>query len=296
MAQALPSLIALRAFEATARYRSMTRAAEELCVTHGAVSRHIKALEATLGVSLLSRGKLSCDPTPEGAFLAEGLTAAFGLVQATIDRVKPGPLTLSCSASIMLCWLIPRMSAFHQAHQDIQIELNTNYDKVDFNRDKISLAIRNSTIAPPRNAVIRDLGREWIGPVCSPDYLRTMPLAAPADLVRAVLLSTATRPDGWRDWLAASGNGGLALTPRRSFEHFYIMIQAAACGLGVAVVPHMLVLSEIQSGRLVAPFGFVPGERYLMLWIASHLADRADLRVLEKWLVDEMSSVIPDRA
>ncbi|ACL57394.1 LysR family transcriptional regulator [Methylobacterium nodulans] len=125
MVQALPSLVALRAFEAAARHRSLTRAAEELCVTHGAVSRHVKALEAALGVPLMRRGALSSDPTPEGACLAEGLTAAFGLIQATIERVTPGPLTLSCSASIMLCWLIPRMSAFHAVHGDVQVELNT---------------------------------------------------------------------------------------------------------------------------------------------------------------------------
>ncbi|WP_050783315.1 LysR substrate-binding domain-containing protein [Methylobacterium nodulans] len=171
--------------------------------------------------------------------------------------------------------------------------MNTNYDRVDFSRDKISVAIRNSTIPAPRDAVIRDLGQEWIGPVCSPDYLRTAGLRSPADLSRAVLLSTQTRPEAWSDWLAAAGYADLSLEPKRSFEHFYLMIQAAACGLGVAVVPHMLVISEVKAGRLVAPFGFVPGQRLLKLWIASHLGDRADLRVLEKWLVSEMRSIVP---
>jgi DNA-binding transcriptional LysR family regulator len=287
----MPSLVALRAFEAAARHRSLTRAAEELCVTHGAVSRHIKALEASLGVPLMRRGALSSDPTPEGVCLAEGLTAAFGLIRATVERITPGPLTLSCSASIMLCWLIPRMPAFHAAYGDVQVELNTNYDRVDFSRDKISVAIRNSTIPAPRDAVIRDLGQEWIGPVCTPDYARAMGLRTPGDLGRAVLLFTQTRPDAWRDWFEAAGHADMAVEPRRGFEHFYLMIQAATFGLGVAVVPHMLVLNEVRTGRLVAPFGFLPGRRHLKLWIAGHLSHRADLRALENWLVGEMQSI-----
>ncbi len=289
--QPLPSLVALRAFEATARCRSMSRAAEELCVTHGAVSRHVKALEATLGVPLLTRRGTSSEPTPEGLRLAEGLSAAFGLIHATVERLRPGPLTLSCSASIMLCWLIPRMAAFHRANPDIQVELNMNYDKVDFSRDKISVAIRNSTITPPRDALIRDLGIEWIGPVCSPDYLASMPLTWPKDLERALLLSTHTRPDAWTDWAHAAGQGALALKPQRGFDHFYLLIQAAACGLGVAVVPHMLALSELQSGRLVAPFGFAPGNRHLKIWIAAQFGFRADVRALEGWLVEEMRAL-----
>ncbi|MFG1350942.1 LysR substrate-binding domain-containing protein [Xanthobacter autotrophicus] len=288
--QPLPSLVALRAFEATARHRSMTRAAEELCVTHGAVSRHIKALEATLGVPLVARGGGASEPTPEGQRLAEGLSTAFGLIHATLDRLRPGPLTLSCSASIMLCWLIPRMAGFHRRNPDVQVELNMNYDKVDFSRDNISVAIRSSTIVPPRDAIIRELGTEWIGPVCSPDYLAGRDLTAPEDLGSAHLLSTNTRPEAWRDWAQATGNGDLGLKAQRSFEHFYLLIQAAACGLGVAVVPHMLALSELQSGRLIAPFGFVPGGRHLRMWIAPQVAFRSDLRALESWLLGEMRS------
>ena len=290
----LPSLVALRAFEAAARHRSLTRAAEELCVTHGAVSRHVKALEAALGVALLRRGVVASDPTPEGARLAEGLNAAFGLIETTLAGIAPGPHTLSCSASIMLCWLIPRMPAFHAAHGDVPVELDANYDRVDFSRDRISVAIRSSTIPAPRGALIRDLGREWIGPVCSPDYLRSAGLRRPEDLREAALLATRTRPEAWQDWCAAAGHDGLAPVPKRSFEHFYLMIQAASCGLGVAVVPHMLVISEVKAGRLVAPFGFVPGQRDLKLWIAGHLGDRPDLRVLERWLVAEMRSIVPD--
>ncbi len=95
MAGPKPSLYALRAFEAAARLRSMSAAANELSVTHGAISRHIRALEDTLGVTLLTRGPFSSDPTPEGLRLAEGLAAAFSAIDAAVEQVKPGPLTLS---------------------------------------------------------------------------------------------------------------------------------------------------------------------------------------------------------
>src|SRR6185295_13734547 len=105
----LPSLNALRAFEATARHRSISRAAVELGVTHGAVSRQIKLLEEVMGIALLMRGTKESVPTRDGEQLVDGLSTAFNLIHATVERLKPGPLTLSCSASITMCWLIPRM-------------------------------------------------------------------------------------------------------------------------------------------------------------------------------------------
>ena len=296
MTSVVPSLNALRAFEVTARRRSMTLAAEELCVTHGAVSRQIKSLEAALGMALLTRGVRSLEPTPEGLHLAEGLAASFSLIQATIEHVRPSPLVLSCSSSIAMCWLIPRISGFYERNPDIEINLDLNYDRVDFVRQNISVAIRISTIEPPPNALIRGLGTEWIGLVCSPEYLASTKLERPADLSQALLLFAKTRPSAWAEWLAASENERVSLKPQRSFEHFYLMIQAAAFGLGVAVVPHMLVINDLESGRLVAPFGFVPGPRQLFLWIASHLGSRKDVKALERWLTREVEDHVPGRS
>lgn len=288
MGQPRPSLTALRAFEATVRHRSMTHAADELFVTHGAISRHIKSLEELLGVVLLNRGIKSTDPTPEGAQLAEGLGAAFRLIQSSVESVKPGPLTLSCSSSIMMRWIIPHISIFHQRHPQIELQFNMNYDRIDFMRDKVSLAIRSSTIEPPPDAMIHELAAEWIGPVCSPDYLEGFSLARPADLADAALLSTNTRLDAWQDWIAASGHDFAMPQIRNNFDHFYLLIEAAACGLGFAVVPKMLVLNDLASGRLVAPFGFVRGPRRLVLWVAPHAASRPDTLALKRWLIEQI--------
>ena len=283
-----PSLNALRAFEATARLGSMTSAADELFVTPGAVSRHIRSLEDQLGVILLDRGGGGTTPTPEGVRLAGGLATAFRLIQASVEQLTPPPLTLSCSASIMMHWLLPRMGAFHKRHPEIDLQFNVNYGQVDFVRDNVSVAIRISSIAPPHDAHVRELMVEWIGPVCSPEYAAAAGLRSAAALVDARILATKTRPEAWNDWLSAAGHPPARKPIAERYEHFFLMIQAAACGLGVAVVPKMLALDDLKSGKLVAPFGFVPSKRKLVLWIAPHIDARSDVDALASWLIEEM--------
>lgn len=281
-----PSLNALRALEATARLRSMSAAADELMVTHGAISRHIKSLEEMFGMPLLLRRARSIEPTPEGARLAGELSRAFALIASSVAQLRPGPLTLSCSATFMMHWLIPRIGSFHAQVPNVELQFNMNYDQIDFVRDEISVAIRISKIAPPKDVVIKDLITEWIGPVCSPEYLKIAKLKQPGDLGRCQWLAPKTRLDVWREWTLAS-KIDLASRPSQSFEHFYLLIQAAICGLGVAVVPKILVLDDLRSGKLVAPFGFVPGPHKLVLWIAPHLRNRPDTRALVTWLTAE---------
>lgn len=281
-----PSLNALRALEATARLRSMSAAAEELMVTHGAISRHIKSLEDIFGMPLLLRHARSIEPTPEGARLAGELSRAFALISASVAQLRPGPLTLSCSATFMMYWLIPRIGSFHAQVPNVELQFNMNYDQIDFVRDEISVAIRISKIAPPKDVVIKDLITEWIGPVCSPEYMEAARLKQPEDLERCQWLSPKTRPDVWQEWTSAS-KFDLQSRPSQSFEHFYLLIQAAICGLGVAIVPKILVVDDLRSGKLVAPFGFVPGPHKLVLWIAPHLRNRPDTRSLVGWLMAE---------
>ncbi|GGB01452.1 LysR family transcriptional regulator [Brucella endophytica] len=287
----LPSLNALKTFEAVARHRSMTKAAEELCVTHGAVSRQIRSLEETLGVILLTRNARLSDPTPEGARLAEGLASAFSIIEGSIERIEPGPLTLSCSSSIMMEWIIPRIGRFHHRYPNIELQFNMNYDRIDFMRDKISIAIRSSVIEPPAGAITRDLGSEEIGLICAPSYLAQCPLADPGDVTEATVLATQTRPEAFADWKKAADMDFQSPEPKSTFHHFYLLIQAMLCGLGVAAVPHMLVAEHIASRRLVAPFGFRPGPRRMVLWIAPHKARQPDILALEKWLIREMRTL-----
>lgn len=284
-----PSLNALRAFEATARLHSFSGAADELSVTHGAISRHVRALEDLLGVALLTRTPHGAEPTAEGKRLADDLGRGFALIQNSIERIRPGPLTLSCSDSILMHWLLPRIGRFQEAHPDIELRFNTGSGPVDFARDNVGVAIRLSSIEPPRDAVVTELATEWIGPVCSAEYLRTHRIRARTDLAGARLMVSNTRPQAWDDWRAhadaGTDTGAEVLRIGEVFTHFYLLIQAARCGLGVANVPSMLVREDLGSGSLVAPLGFVPGPNRLMLWVAPHLARRPDMVQLVDWVV-----------
>ncbi len=283
-------LNALRAFEVASRLGSMSAAAIELGVTHGAVSRQVRALEAQLGLPLLDRGARAVAPTPEGARLAAELAESFERMQAAVARVQPGPLTLSSSATVMMRWLIPRLERFKRDHPSIELRLTVSTGEVDFIRDEIGLAIRNSMVRAPPSALTETLIREEIGPVCHPDYALRVTADGPDDLVaRARILGTATRPEAWAEWSRAIGRPGLAIAPDEVFGHFYLVIQAAACGLGFALAPRLLVEDEIDAGHLVAPLGFVPGPHAMQLWTAEHLRHRPDLRVVAEWLRREMA-------
>ena len=286
------SLNSLRAFEATARLRSFSAAADELSVTHGAISRHIRSLEDSLGLALLTRSAQGTAPTGEGQRLAEGLSAAFNLIQTSVEQLTPGPLTLSCSESIMMYWLIPRLARFHEANPGVELRFNMSHGAEDFTRDNISVAIRLSSIEVPKGVQRSDVVTEWIGPVCSPAYLAGLRLQTAADLERARLMVSRTRPNAWTDWLRCAGHDELGpLRIDESFEHFYLLIQAAKCGLGMANVPRLLVRDDLNNGTLVGPLGFVAGPNKLAIWGAPHLSRRPDVVRLVDWLTDELRSI-----
>lgn len=286
-----PSLNALRAFEATARLQSFSAAAEELAVTHGAVSRHIKSLEDTVGLQLLQRSASGASPTEEGRRLAEALSRAFALIHSSVEELRPGPLTLSCSESIMMFWLLPRLARFKQAHPGVELRFNAGAGAVDFARENVSAAIRLSTIAAPKDALVTDAAAEWIGPVCSPHYLRTVRITNGADMRRARLMASGTRPHAWQDWKRHYGKPAGELQVAEWFAHFYLLIQAAKCGLGMANVPRMLVQDDLTNGTLVAPLGFVPGPNRLCVWQAPHLGRSADAQRLVGWLAEELRAL-----
>ena len=286
------SLNALRAFEATARLRSFSAAADELSVTHGAVSRHVRSLEDALGVALLTRGAQGAAPTAEGQRLAEGLSAAFGLIQASVEQLAPGPLTLACSESIMMYWLLPRLARFQDANPGVELRFHMSHGAADFVRDNIGVAIRLSSIEAPKGVQCSEIVTEWIGPVCSPAYLRGLRLKTARDLQRARLMASRTRPNAWTDWQRCCGHEGLgALRVDETFDHFYLLIQAAKCGLGMASVPRMLVRDDLENGTLVAPLGFSPGPNRLAIWVAPHLGRRPDTVRLVDWLAEELRSI-----
>nr|WP_267874746.1 LysR substrate-binding domain-containing protein [Telluria antibiotica] len=212
----------------------------------------------------------------------------FDEIQASLDQLKPGPLTLACSTSIMMYWVLPRLSTFDQENPDVDLQYHMTSGPLDFTHDKISVAIRLSSQELPRDVVRTDICDEWVGPVCSPEYLRTNQIHTTADLHRARLIYSRTRERAWSEWRQCYDPTIGELVLDEGFPHFYLLIQAARCGLGIANVPRMLVQDDLNSGALVAPFGFVPGPNKLTIWVASHLTERSETKRLVAWLSGEL--------
>ncbi|MEV5981031.1 LysR family transcriptional regulator [Streptomyces sp. NPDC052114] len=264
---ALPPLNTLLPFEATVRHASMTAAAQELHVTHGAVSRQIQNLERALGTTLFERGARTLRPTPQARQLAavvrDALDQIDGAAAQMSRRAPAGPLTLSCEPTLLMRWLIPRLPDLTASVPEVTVHLSAGGGPVFFERDGIDLAIRRDDFPLPEEVSRTRLFGERIGPVCRPDLASGL---TGADGVRdAVLLHTATRPRAWEDWC---GITGLTARPasEQTLEHFYLTLQAAAAGVGVAIAPYAVARDDLERGQLVAPFGFVPdGTGYHLL-------------------------------
>ncbi|MFB7955408.1 LysR family transcriptional regulator [Streptomyces sp. NPDC056045] len=282
---ALPPLNTLLPFEATVRHASMTSAARELHVTHGAVSRQIQNLERALGTSLFERRARALHPTQEARQLAAVVRDALDQIDAAARQVSrhalSGPLTLSCEPTLLMRWLIPRLPDLNASVPDVTVHLSAGGGPVSFERDGVDLAIRRDDFPFPEGATGTRLFAERIGPVCRPDLAAR--LTAAGGVGAAVLLHAGTRPRAWDDWRRITG---LAAEPaaQQTLEHFYLTLQAAAAGVGVAIAPYAVVRDDLERGQLAAPFGFVPdGTGYHLL---SRRPPEQDARVrdLTSWL------------
>ena len=257
----LPSLNALAAFEAAARLGRMTLAAEELAVTHGAISRHVRHLEEVLGIRLFEGPKNALRLTEAGQRLLPHLTAGFDSIEAGVRAVadeEEGTLDVSCTGTFSMRWLIPRLYRFQEAHPGIEVRLSASYAPIDFSRERYEVAVRLAEHPMPPDAVVTPLFPEYVGPVLSPALAARLGLKQPEDLEGAPLLHTITRRYAWEDWAKRVGWQPASHLAGTEYEHFYYMLEAATGGLGVSIAPWPFVIDDIQAGRLVAPFGFVP--------------------------------------
>lgn len=289
----LPPLNALRMFEAAARHGSLVRAAAELHVTHGAVSRQIRQLESHLGLQLFERRNRAIFLTRQGSELFAACSEALARLADAVARLRApdadAPLVLSCEPTIAMCWLIPRLPAFHARFAGRQLHLLTAGGPVDFVRDRIDVALRRNDFAWSAGCHVERVGPELMGPVCHPGMagqLQAPKRGRAADAPRA--LHSRTRPLAWKQWLASHG-AALRLGPPQHFEHFYLCLQAAAAGLGVALGSAYMVEDDCRDGRLAAPFGFAgDGSDYVLLSPTPIAADARRAALLD-WLRDEMA-------
>jgi LysR family glycine cleavage system transcriptional activator len=259
MPHPLPPLNALRAFEAAARLGSFKAAAIELHVTHGAVSQHVRLLEEWLCAPLFERHNRRVVLTPAArAYLAE-IGPAFEQVASATARygyvggVSPRLLRVNGPATFALRWLVPRLAGFQKQHPGVEVRLDTSNEPVEALQDTYDIIIRGGPDTFYGYSMRPFLSEERL-PVCSPALLDQLPLGTPRDLIHHTLLHTSSLPRLWSDWLAKAGVADLKPATTLTLDHFYLTLQAALDGVGVAMGPTALIADDLASGRLVAPF------------------------------------------
>ena len=291
MARRLPSLNALRVFEAAARHLSFTRAAEELNVTQAAVSHQIKGLETHLGLKLFRRLNRALLLTDQGQAYFPPVRDALDVLAEATGRLEArdagGTLTVSTLTSFAANWLVPRLRRFRTLCPDVDVHISTTDDVVDFGRDSVDMAVRYGGGVWRGLDAVR-LMTEEVFPVCSPSLLEDgLPLLSPADLGHYTLLHDEMRED-WRMWLMAAGADHLDATRGPGFQHSNLVVQAAVAGEGVALVRSVLVADDLAAGRLVKPFDIsLPAEFAYYVVCPEANAKRPKIEAFRNWLLDE---------
>ena len=287
----LPSLKALRAFEAAARLGSFSRAAAELGVTHGAVSHQIRALEEELGAALFHRTGRAVELTERGARLLPVLSAAFdqiaeGWVQA--GARDSAALTVSVEPSFAARWLVLRLGKFHRAHPDIELRLMPSSELVDFEREDVDIGVRYGLGGWP-DAIAEKLFEATVYPVCAPSLIDPKkPIRKPEDLKQYPLLHEETMQH-WLSWLEGAG----VKNPRWAakgplFIEASLALQAAAGGQGVALANDTLAMADLAEGRLVRLFEFeMPDEEAYWLVYPERSAARPKVQAFRNWIREE---------
>jgi LysR family transcriptional regulator, glycine cleavage system transcriptional activator len=254
----LPPLNAVRTFEAAARHVSFTKAADELNVTHGAVSRQVALLEEWFGVKLFRRAPSQLGLTEAGQTYYREVTAILDrLALASMDmkdQATPAVLRVNAPPTFTMRWLIGRIAAFQRKRPDVELRLTTSLGLVNSSDLSSDVAIRGEQ---PAMAGWRSMHfmTELIAPVCHVDLLERGALTTPADLTRFTLLTYLTEPYDWRQWLLSAGGEMSSGQSTLRFEQMYFALQATQDRLGIGLFPLFLVIDDLVSRRLCVPFG-----------------------------------------
>ncbi|PZR80110.1 MAG: LysR family transcriptional regulator [Stutzerimonas stutzeri] len=279
-------LNALRAFEASARHLSFTKAAIELCVTQAAISHQVKGLEERLGVELFRRLPRGLALTDEGRSLLPTLRDSFDRIAGLLERFETGRpvevLNVGAVGTFALGWLLPRLAGFRQAQPQIDLRLTTNNNRVDLAAEGLDYALRFGGGAWHGTAALR-LFEAPMTPVCAPSTASA--LQQPSDLSNQILLRS-YRADEWKLWSEAAG-----IEPLQArgpvFDTSIALAEVAAAGEGVALVPALLFSRYFEDGRLVRPFPVeVSLGSYWLTWLQSRSLTPA-MQAFRDWLVDE---------
>lgn len=291
MTDRLPPMQALRAFEAAARTGSLTRAAEALHLTHGAISHQIKALEADLGVRLVERAGRGVRLTGEGERLAGRVRGALAELSDALreasDRANPRQLRVSVMPSFAARWLLPRIGRFIAAHPEIDLDVRASFALVDFRRDDAEVAVRYGSGNYPGLGV-EHLMHDIYFPVCSPSLAGGRLPKRPADLAEYLLLRSGD--ENWQPWFAAAGLDWPEPTRGPMFDDDSHLMQAAIEGQGIALARTSLIGKDLANGVLVRLFDVtLPSPNHYYLVYPPRLAGSPKLAMFRSWLKSEIA-------
>ncbi|MBP6720269.1 MAG: LysR family transcriptional regulator [Rhodoferax sp.] len=297
MRRKIPATHALLCFEAAARHESYTRAAQELALTQSAVSRQITALEAFLGVTLFRRTRHGVALTERGAEYAIQVAQRLqNLEQDTLDIMSPqsrsGTVHLAAVPTFATRWLIPRLPQLAAQHPEITIHLETRTRPFMFSDAIFDASLYAGTVqqvanwAGTRSVRLMD---EDVVPVCRPHWLAGQAALTPQALAQLPLLQQTTRPDAWRLWFEAVAVSAPHALAGPRFELFSMTAAAAACGLGVALVPRLLIEPELQRGELVVACTQAPlSERAYYLITPERDGERPAVSLFRDWMLRQV--------
>lgn len=291
---ALPPLGTLRVFEAAARHLSFQDAAAELHVTPSAVSHQIKTLEDFLGKSLFTRAKRRVALTPEGRKYLSAIQQALEDIRVATARLQGAQdsqlLTISVAPSLASGWLVPRLSVFQMKCPDIEVRITTSTQTVDLRKTlDIDIGIRFGDGHWPGLRAHRLLNMQLL-PVCSPKLLEQHgAVKKPSDLAGLTLLHALPRLGDWRSWFAAAGARDIDPDRGPKFQDTPLAINAAVSGLGVAIADRQLVQTEMDNGRLVAPFDItVPSSVGYYLVYRNNQHNDPRIKAFRDWALSEV--------
>jgi DNA-binding transcriptional LysR family regulator len=283
MRRKIPSLQALACFDAAARHESYTRAAQELALTQSAVSRQIGALEGYLGLALFRRTRHGVALTPEGADYARQIAPRLqALERDTLDAMSRqgavGSISLAAVPTFATRWLMPRLPALAAEHPELLVHIETRTRPFLFADTSFDAALYSGTgeqVANWAGTRAVALIEEEVVPVCAPALLGTRKRLQPRDLATLPLLQQSTRPEAWRQWFEAMDVDAQSALSGPRYELYSMTVAAAAQGLGLALVPRLLIEPELARGELVVacPRPLRSGRSY---WLV--LPDRGEPR------------------
>lgn len=293
-----PPLNALRTFECAGRHLSFVHAADELNVTPGAVSRQVKALEEWLGAPLFRRRHKQVVLTPLGRTYLQAVSEPLERIATATERARreqaDRPIAICCYPTFALRWLVPRWGRFYDRHPDVDVQLTTTLQPVDFARGDVDAAVlvgEGPQNWPGLDAI--KLTDVELTPVCSPALRDSEPcLREPGDLARCTLLHGSPRPEDWQRWLNYAHVEGIDARAGMTFDSLNLSIQAAVEGLGVAIAVLALVEDDLAAGRLVRPFAPVrrSGRPFHLVYPPDRVRNRK-LRHFVEWLRAESATV-----